>query len=279
MTPFLWILIVIAVLVCLYVFLIFPAPRHADESSLAGWNYAHRGLHDKDAGIPENSITAFQRAVESGYGIELDVHLTKDDVAIVHHDPNLKRVCGDDVTIRDVTYEELCRHPLPDGSVVPTFREVLDIVGGRVPLIVEVKHESGAVRTAEGAWQLLKDYQGPYCIESFNPFSVAYFRKNAPKVIRGQLSTNYRKDMSKKDAKPFFLVSHLLTNVLCRPDFIAYDELHDREFSLWLLKHFFHVIPVAWTIRSPEQEVRARKKGYRYIIFEKYLAETKNEKQ
>lgn len=115
MSVLLWILLCLVLLAGLYLFLIAPGRKRPDASALTGWLYAHRGLHGGD--VPENSLAAFSRAVEAGYGIELDVQLTRDGFLVVHHDASLKRVCGADLRICDITFEELCRHPLPDVDI------------------------------------------------------------------------------------------------------------------------------------------------------------------
>ena len=107
--------------------------------------FAHRGLHGD--GAPENSMTAFRRAIDAGYGIEIDIRLANDGVLVVHHDPTLLRVCGLDKKVIDVSSRELGSVKLGDSNdTVPTFRELLDTVGGRVPLLIEIKsdiHEKG----------------------------------------------------------------------------------------------------------------------------------------
>ena len=156
MSAFGWILIVLAAVAALYLWLIAPSKKHPDSGALAGWLYAHRGLHDGNHKVPENSLEAFRRAVDAGYGMELDVQHTRDDRLVVFHDANLKRVCGVDKNVRDLTYGELKRYPLPDGSVIPLFSEVLELVGGRAPIIVEVKHYGHAADAAGLSGALLR---------------------------------------------------------------------------------------------------------------------------
>ena len=133
-------LIILIVLILLYVFLLIPRLPRRDMSALTKVDYAHRGLWN--AQRPENSLSAFRSAVDAGYGIELDVHRTKDGVLVVHHDDNLKRVCGVDRRIAQSTLAEVrACHLSGTDEVVPTFDEVLEAVGGRVPLIVELKVE------------------------------------------------------------------------------------------------------------------------------------------
>ena len=208
MSVLLWILLCLVLLAGLYLFLIAPGRKRPDASALTGWLYAHRGLHGGD--VPENSLAAFSRAVEAGYGIELDVQLTRDGFLVVHHDASLKRVCGADLRICDITFEELCRHPLPDGSCVPLFSDVLALVGGRVPLIVEVKHYGGAARNAASALQQLGAYGGPYCVESFHPLAMRYFRLHAPDVVRGQLAMGGARQPGETGFIAYFALKHLL---------------------------------------------------------------------
>ena len=133
-------LIILIVLILLYVFLLIPRLPRRDMSALTKVDYAHRGLWN--AQRPENSLSAFRSAVDSGYGIELDVHRTKDGVLVVHHDDNLKRVCGVDWRIAQSALADVrACHLSGTDEVVPTFDEVLTAVGGRVPLIVELKVE------------------------------------------------------------------------------------------------------------------------------------------
>ena len=258
--------IVVLVLLALYLFLIAPGLRRPDDSHLRGWLYAHRGLHDGNKAVPENSMEAFRLAVEKGYGMELDVQLTKDGQMVVHHDGSLKRVCGVDKNIRDITYEELCAIPLPDGTRVPLFSEVLEMVNGRAPIIVEVKHYGGAAKNAAAAWEVLKTYTGPYCVESFDPTGMAWFRKNAPHVVRGQLADGGRWKKENLNLISHFALKHLLVNVLSRPHFVAYSVPSDHTLSMWLMKRVFRPGLACWTVR--EQKVLDGAKEYHFPIFE-----------
>ena len=168
------IVMILLALAGLYLFLIAPSREKPDDSHLRGWLYAHRGLHDDNVNVPENSMAAFRLAVEKGYGMELDVQLTKDNQLVVHHDGSLKRVCGVDRLIREVDFADLPL--LPDGSRIPLLKEVLAMVDGRVPIIVEIKHYGGAARVAKAAHEVLKGYQGAYCVESFDPTAMNWYR-------------------------------------------------------------------------------------------------------
>lgn len=265
------VLCILLILAALYLFLIAPALKKPDDSALRGWLYAHRGLHDGNHQVPENSMEAFRRAVEGGYGIELDVHLTRDGKLIVHHDGNLKRVCGVDKRIRDLTFEELRVIPLPDGSAIPLFTEVLALVNGRTPLIVEVKEESGPEAVAAETLRQLKAYQGPYCVESFHPLAVRYCKRHAPEIVRGQLAMGYPWKPGGTSRAAHFALKSLLVNVLGRPHFVAYSVPDDRNLSMWLMKHLFRPYLAGWTIRSQQVLDQAQGEGYRYPIFEKFI--------
>jgi len=265
------ILFLLVILVIAYLFLIAPRMTgRPDSSALMGVYYAHRGLHDNKSDAPENSMAAIRKAVEHGYGIEFDVQLTKDRIPVVFHDESLKRVCGVEGNVRDYTYEELQSFPLLASSErIPLFSDVLKAVDGRVPLIIEIKIHENAAEVCARADELIAAYKGPYCIESFDPRAVAWYRKNRPQVIRGQLSCNFNTPTRRE---PFarMLVHHLLTNVTARPDFIAYDHHSKGNFSRVLLRKLFGVLSVAWTLKS-QQELDAAKDDFDLFIFEQFI--------
>lgn len=270
MAALVWILAALVVLSALYLWLVAPARSHPDASALTGWLYAHRGLHDQQDDATENSLKAFALAAEHGYGIELDVQHTKDGKLVVCHDRDLKRVCGVDRRILDLDYDELCRIPLPDGTHVPLFQDVLSLVDGRVPLIVEIKHYGSAARNAAAALDMLRGYQGAYCVESFHPLAVRYFRKHAPDIVRGQLVWCGRWNRADINAVEHFSMKHLLVNALGRPHFIACSVPSDHTLGMWLMKHYFRPLLAAWTIRDP-QTLASAQKEYDYPIFEGFM--------
>lgn len=162
-------------------------------NELLKWRYAHRGLHSKPE-IPENSMTAFRRAVTEGFGIELDVHLTKDGKLAVIHDSSLRRTCGIDINIEDITLKEAQIYFLEKSNeVIPDLSEVLGAVEGRVPLIIEIKTAGkNHAELIDAVMKLLSEYEGLYCLESFNPVAVGYLKKSFPDVVRGQLAGHLR---------------------------------------------------------------------------------------
>ena len=234
--------------------------------------YAHRGLHDNGSDAPENTLAAFRKAVEHGYGIELDVQLTKDDRVVVAHDMHLNRICGVDQTIDSLTYGELLQYRVcGSDQQIPLFSDVLALVDGRVPLIVEIKMKGGDCHVCQRVNDLLKHYKGIYCVESFHPAALGWYRKNRPEVCRGQLSTNYQKHDGRY--QPVFLaMRHLQSNFLTEPDFIAYDCRDYRAVAKNLCRKLYGCPSVAWTVRSQAQldEIRDY---YDYFIFEGFLPE------
>lgn len=260
-------------LVILYLVAIMPRMRHRpSKSKLKGWHYAHRGLHDNETEAPENSMAAFKKAVDAGYGIELDVQLTKDRIPVVFHDETLKRVCGVEGNVRDYTYEQLQGFFLCNSrEKIPKFESVLKMINGRIPLIVEIKIHENANVVCKEVDKILSEYHGVYCIESFHPFAVNWYKLHKPNIVRGQLSSNFVKEGRPRRTDET-LVHYLLTNFICKPDFIAYNHRNKNNISRLLCRHFYRALSVAWTIKSQE-ELDAAKKDFDLFIFEGFMPE------
>lgn len=272
----LWIVALLLLFAGLYLWMIAPADHHPDASDLAGWQYAHRGLHDGNHAVPENSLRAFQLAVENGYGMELDVQLTADGQLVVFHDRTLKRVCGIDLALHTLTYDQLKLYPLPDGTIIPLFSQVLELVDGRSPIIVEVKYHGNVTANAEAACKALQGYRGAYCVESFHPLAMYYFRKNAPETVRGQLASGSRHNKGESSLPVHLAMKYLLVNCISRPHFVAYSVPEDKTPSMWLMKNLFKPLLAAWTIR--DQYTLDECKGvYDYPIFELFTPENDEE--
>ncbi len=249
----------------LYLFAI--APAKAPMTGLDGVHYAHRGLHNLEEGIPENSLAAFRLAAENRYGIELDLRFSKDGKIVVFHDDALKRICGVSGDVIDYTYEELLAFPLSGTEQrIPLFTQVLQTIDGSVPMIIEIKTGGQNSELCRQIYALLQSYKGSYCIESYDPRIVAWFRKNAPGVVRGILATKADKS-SGYSALTRFILRYMLVNFVCRPNFLAYDCRFSDNLSLTLCKNLFHGCCVAWTVRSPEQ---ADKTKFDLFIFENF---------
>jgi len=236
-------------------------------SDFDGLCVAHRGLHDNTADHVENTLAAFQRAVDAGYGIELDVRLTRDDKLIVAHDVTAQRLCGVDAAFRDIDYDDLRElRVLGSSQHVPLFVEVLDLVGGRVPLVVEIKPEVGDMLTCRLTDQALAGYDGPYCIESFDPRVLWWYRWHRPDVLRGQLSEDYAR--SKDFGLPVLngALTKMLFNAATWPDFIAYNWKDAARPSLHWWRRVLRCPLVAWTIESQAQLDAARHTFDTYIF-------------
>lgn len=270
-------IIIIILLLLVYAELIRPNLPRRDISPLMGVDYAHRGLwNTNDPGEnnrPENSLAAFRAAVDKSYGIELDVHLTKDGHLVVHHDDSLKRLTGVDIRIAESTLADIRACHLPNGEPVPTYDEVLETVAGRIPMIVEVKVEGNADALSQAVYERMKRYDGPWCMESFAPSAVKWFRVNAPEVIRGQLAF----DHAGKGRTAFLFLRNLgiasmLQNVLSRPDFVAFEakSVKWHTLSIHLLRQMKPWF-VAWTVRSQADMDKNRSK-WDLQIFEKFEA-------
>ncbi|MBQ8748266.1 MAG: glycerophosphodiester phosphodiesterase [Oscillospiraceae bacterium] len=244
--------IAIVVLVILYIFILKGRTGHKDLPALRGWYYAHRGLHSQ--GVPENSMAAFRAAKDAGYGIELDVHLMQDGTLAVIHDHSLKRTVGVDVNIEDLTLAQLEDYRLEGtGEKIPLFSEVLELYRGEAPLIVELK-PTGKNQDAlcKAACDMLSDYKGAYCVESFDPRCVAWLRKNRKDIIRGQLTENFFRSNSSLPGVVKFLMKYNFFNVATRPDFIAYRFADRRNISNFLCRKLWGLQGVTWTIRTKE---------------------------
>ena len=273
MGALIWTLRICLILFALFCFLTAPNLFHRKLShkQLTGHDYAHRGLYDNKRGIPENSLAAFERAIRAGYGIELDVRETRDHVLVVHHDETLERSCGDPRRVCDVPLEELRQLELfGTQERIPTFDEFLSLADGRVPLIVELKTDLSNRALPQKVYERLRHYQGIYCVESFDPLAVRWFRKHAPRVVRGQLAF-----MDKLGPLPFktklqrIALGFLLIDFLGRPDFIAYGYESDANLSFRFVADVFRPILAAWTVRD-EETYQMLKQEYDIQIFERF---------
>lgn len=240
---------------------------------------AHRGFHNNASENPENTLPAFERAARLGYGIEMDVQLTKDGIPVVVHDYDLKRICGINKKVEDCLYEELKQYPIyASKETIPSLREALRLVSGRVPLIIEIKVERKFRKTCEKVAEALDYYHGTYCIESFSPLAVWWFKIHRPQVLRGQLATNHRREGLKT---PWFIegiLTNCLLNGFCKPDFIAYNYRFTGTFPVTVLRKFYKCKMAAWTIKS-QKELEKHKKLFDVFIFDSFLPDEGKIKQ
>lgn len=263
------ILIILILLSALYLLSLMGRTGHPGLKDLRGWKYAHRGLHNETR--PENSMAAFQAALDAGCGIELDVHLLADGNLAVMHDSSLKRTTGREGRIEDLTTQQLKEYHLGGTEqTIPTFREVLDLYAGKAPLIIELKAEKGNhAALTETACKMMEGYDGVYCMESFDPRCVYWLRKHRPEIIRGQLSENFFKSSGSMSWALKFVLTHLLANFLTRPDFVAYKFADRKKLSPTLCRKFWHIQGVSWTLQSQAELDTAATEGW-IPIFENF---------
>ena len=236
----------ILIVIGAYFYMIFPGMERKREIwKFRGTQWAHRGLHDKKSGIPENSMAAFREAIRANKGIELDVHLTKDKKIAVFHDDSLKRMCKVSGTIEEKTWEELKKlRLLETAEPIPLLEDVLHLVQGKVPILIEVKLLTEDMEICRCLAKTMEDYKGTFLVQSF---------------VKSEKTPHY-----------FFrfCVKYLLSNCICRPDFISYKMEDSKNLSLWMQKHIFHVPIAAWTLHGEEMLQRAKSRFDMYI-FEK----------
>ena len=190
---------------------------------------AHRGVHnEKD--IIENSLEAFKEAVNKNYIIELDVHFLKDGEVVVFHDDNIERMTGINKNLKDCTYDEIRNIKLLNkNTYIPKFSDVLKLVDGKVPILIELKNDNKVGLLESSLVQILKKYNGKYAVQSFNPLSIMWFKNNYPNIIRGQLVCKFKN--KKMDNIKKFILKTMFFNIITNPDFISHsvDDLSYKE--------------------------------------------------
>lgn len=239
---------------------------------------AHRALHDLGAGRPENSRAAIRAAVDAGYGIEIDLQLSADGQAMVFHDYVLDRLTEDTGSVRALSAAELAQIPLKggDGEGIPTLSEILDLVAGRVPLLIELKDQDGAMGPEVGTLEAatvaaLAGYRGDVALMSFNPYSVETLAALAPDVPRGLTTSAYDPSVWTP------LTAERCEALRAIPDFdrtgaafISHERADAGRDRVQELRAAG--VPVlSWTIRSPEEEAEVRK-FVDNVTFEGYAA-------
>lgn len=249
-----WIFLIIIILLipAAYIFLMSPRLFGKADMEFLDVDYAHRGLWNDT--LPENSLGAFKNAVQCGYGIELDLQLSSDKRIMVFHDASLKRMCGVDKKVSECTFEELKATKLLDSEyTVPAFVDVLRAVNGKVPLLIELKGETQDTELCKRVAAVLDKYRGPFCIESFNPFLLAWFKKYRPSYARGQLVTKMTKKTENRNVFVNFILSNMLTNVLSRPDFIAVSGKIRNTPMVHICESFMKAKVFVWTVKNKKE--------------------------
>ena len=243
--------------------------------------YAHRGYHDKPM-IPENSMAAFRRAIEHGWGVEFDVHLIADGSLVVFHDEELERETGVRGEIEDYDIINLSRLRLEGtDEKIPSFNEVLELFenmpgpdGKPCPLLIELKVARGNYKAlVKAVCERLDTYSGDFVIESFDPRALIELKRIRPEIVRGQLVQNF---ISNPEGLPIYqrvALTHMLFNPLTQPGFIAYRFSHGLKASAMKRLRKKGIQFASWTIRT-ETEFRASEVIGVSPIFEKFDPES-----
>lgn len=234
-----------------------------DLSFLSSNLIAHRGYHDKLNGIPENSMKAFIKAIQNNYIIELDVHILKDGNVVVFHDDNLKRLTGIDKKLKNMNYDEIKNLKLYDtDEVIPLLTDVLKLVSGKVPLIIELKTDVKVGKLEREVLKILQSYEGKFCIKSFNPLSIYYIKRKNSHIIRGQLVSELKNEKMNKLLK--IILSKMLFNFIVKPDFISCDIKFVAHKRIQKLRK--NKVILGWTIRNKSNMEKAKKYCDNFIV-------------
>ena len=238
--------------------LVRPAKRGEVDRELL-CDYAHRGLHGN--GIPENSLEAFELACQKGFGIELDVQLSRDGTVMVFHDYTLNRMTGIDKKLCELVASELTKISLAETEQkIPTFEQVLALVDGRVPRLIELKGENFDTSLCERVAAQLSQYSGTYCIESFNPLLIKDMRKHLPNSFMGLLYTDVCKE-KKKNSVLNILLSTMTFNFLAKPNFIAFNKIYRNSLPVKLTTRLYGAPKFVWTVNKRSELDTAHKNG------------------
>lgn len=226
--------------------------------------FAHRGLHGD--GIPENSLAAFAAAADAGYGIELDVQQTADGFPVIVHDVTLERVAGAPLRPHDLSLAELAQLRLGETDhLVPTLADALDVIGGRTPVMVELKNFGRRTGGLEGRVAAILDgYRGPLCLSSFNPRTIAWLRRTRPAWLRGQAAGTLDDVPMPRWLRP--LLRRMAWNRWNQPDFVAYELVALPHPAVDRARRDGAAV-VAWTVSNDDDLERARQLADN-IIFE-----------
>lgn len=221
------------------------------ESWLVERNIAHRALHNENA--PENTLPAIQNAIDNLVPVELDVQLLADGTAVIFHDEKLERLTGKDGYLKNLTYNNLKDYKILNTEhTIPTLQEVLALVDGQIPILFELKNHSKVGNLEKTFLNIIKDYKGEFAIQSFNPFTLEWFKKNAPQIIRGQLAS-YFKHENLSFFKKLFLKKMSFNKKISEPHFISYEA---KTLPNRYVKKYKNLPLLAWTVRSQEEYIK-----------------------
>lgn len=226
---------------------------------------AHRGLHDGNHKVPENSMLAFERAIKAGHPIECDVRLTSDGEVVVFHDQSLSRLCQSDLLLEETPLAALSRFRLAQTKEsIPTLTQLLELVDGKVPILLELKVPKFNGALERVVKKLVQGSEDWIAIQSFHPISMWWWKENAPSFLRGMISGDMRE--TKLPLWKRLMIENLMFSPVVKPHFYTYEgrELSRQVLSLTNLPIF------AWTARSQLDHDRYLMNGASNIIFEGY---------
>lgn len=279
------VIIILAIIITIFIFFIAPGNKKKvwDHNWLFESRIAHRGLHNKEIGIIENTESAFKNAIDNGFNIETDIALTKDLQIVVFHDDDFNRLCGLDKKVYELTLEEIQNLKL-DGSSdkIMSFEEMLALINGQTGLLIEFKSqgkERNKILCTE-AMKFLKEYKGNYVVQSFDPFLMEIFKDKYPMIPRGQLylKFNLKDERKKEKGKGFkgfvsvfskFLYNLKFTNCVSRPVFLD-QQCENYNFICKFCRCFIKTI--VWTVKD-EATFKKLNNKVDNIIFENLDAE------
>lgn len=244
-----------------------------DLKFLKDYQYAHRGLFNNDEDIPENSTKAFSLALEHSYAIELDIQPTKDDIFVCFHDKSLNRMCNINNDLYNLNYYELQSINLLNScEIIPKFTDILDLVDGKVPLLIEVKAHKNFKKNLKTLVTILDNYDGKFAVFSFDPNIIRWFKKNKPSYIRGQI-TSYFHENNKMPKILKYLMKTLFFNKFTKPDFISYNLKNLPNKYATKYKNKGHFV-FGYTARN-QQEYDKVLKSYDNVVFENFIPKKK----
>jgi glycerophosphoryl diester phosphodiesterase len=235
---------------------------------------AHRGLHDRARGIIENMPGAVSAAISGNFSIEVDIQLSADGEAMVHHDDALGRLTEGSEALRSLTSAELKAVAFKDTSErMMSLGDLCTLVAGRVPLVIEVKsHFDGDRQLVRRMSEVLAAYRGPVAGMSFDPDQVMALRETIPQLVRGIVAERHYTEADWPAASPRQRrdMTHLRHAWRSRPHFVAYWVNELPAAAPWIARHVFGLPLLTWTVRTPEQRQRAARYADQ-MIFEGFV--------
>lgn len=236
------------------------------ESWIVKSPIAHRGLFDEKC--PENSLSAIKRAIKNKLAVEIDVTSLADGTIVLFHDEKLARMTGKDGFISNCNYADISKYTLVGTKEkIPTLAEALEVIDGKVPVIIEIKNYGKIGGTEKAVWKALQGYKGEYAITSFNPYTLEWFKKNAPKVKRGQMASFFQ-DKEITGVSRFSLKRMRLNKKISEPNFVVYcSENMPNKY----VKKYYGVLPVlTCAVKTIEEEARLKDFADNFL-FDSYL--------